>query len=299
MAFVIDQDLCSQCGFCISSCPNDAILRVGSEVRVSVFCSDCGNCTKYCPTKAVAKGPEKVDFNNVRIDESLKKQLHLKNNIVAMKYVGKPPENVTYEEGPQFWCAMCGDVHRGEAEESLFFDAESSICGGASMIGLGARQVPKQDYFDAMEGAQVIGEGNNYESFSIMSKSRNQYPSYVKTRRGVIIGSLKDVTMPDLILFTVNAHQLGMVSTATGFDTGRAIQGFAGGAGCIAGIANVVVNNKPTFTCGDHGARNFMQLDDDQLYMCFPYSLVPGLVKNLDRTVYAREEREGPTPLYG
>ncbi len=299
MAHIIDQDLCSKCGWCVSSCPNDAVITAGGELHVSAFCSDCGNCTKYCPTKAIARGEEKVDFNNVRIDASLKKQLHLKKNIVAMKYTNKPPEDVKYEDGPQFWCAMCGDVHRGDAEEPLFFDAESSICGGASMLGLGARSITKEDYFDAMEGAQVIGEGNNYLSFAVMSQGRKQYPPYTKTRRGMIIGALKDVTMPDVILFTVDAHQLGMVSTAVGFDTGHIIQGFAGGAGCIAGVSHVLVNNKPTFTCGDHGARTFMQLENDELYMCFPYSLVPGLVTNLDRTVYAREEREGPTQLYG
>jgi uncharacterized protein (DUF169 family) len=268
-------------------------------MRVSVFCSDCGNCTKYCSTKAIARGEEKVDFNNVRIDASLKKQLHLTKNIVAMKYTNTPPEDIKYEQGPQFWCAMCGDVQLGEAEEPLFFDAEASICGGASMIGLGARHVPKEDYFDAMEGAMVIGEGNNYESFSIMAKVRGKYPPYTKIRRGVIIGSLKDVTMPDMILFTADAHQLGMVATANGFDTGRIIQGYAGGAGCIAGVSHVVVNNQPTFTCGDHGARTFMQLKNDELFISYPYSLVPGLVKNLDRTVYAREDREGPTQLYG
>ena len=42
-----------------------------------------------------------------------------------------------------------------------------------------------------------------------------------------------------------------------------------------------------------------MQLKDDQLFMCYPYALVPGLVKNLARTVYAREERDGPARLYG
>ena len=64
-------------------------------------------------------------------------------------------------------------------------------------------------------------------------------------------------------------------------------------------MSHALVNNKPTFTCGDHGARTFMQLADDQLFMCYPYTLVPGLVTNLARTVYAREERDGPTQLYG
>jgi uncharacterized protein (DUF169 family) len=48
------------------------------------------------------------------------------------------------------------------------------------------------------------------------------------------------------------------------------------------------IENKPVFTVGDHGGRTFMRLQDDELLVCLPYRLVPGLVTNLDRTVYAQ-----------
>jgi uncharacterized protein (DUF169 family) len=50
------------------------------------------------------------------------------------------------------------------------------------------------------------------------------------------------------------------------------------------------VENKPVFTVGDYGGRTFMRLQDEEFLVCLPYRLVPGLVTNLDRTVYGKEQ---------
>jgi uncharacterized protein (DUF169 family) len=51
------------------------------------------------------------------------------------------------------------------------------------------------------------------------------------------------------------------------------------------------VSNKPVFAIGDYGGRTFMRLRDEEFVVCFPHRLVPGLVANLDRTVYANEQQ--------
>jgi uncharacterized protein (DUF169 family) len=52
------------------------------------------------------------------------------------------------------------------------------------------------------------------------------------------------------------------------------------------------VENKPVFVIGDYGGRNNMRLKNEEFLVCFPYKLVPGLVKNMERTVFARESNE-------
>jgi uncharacterized protein (DUF169 family) len=42
------------------------------------------------------------------------------------------------------------------------------------------------------------------------------------------------------------------------------------------------------FTAGDHGGRMFMRLEEGEMLVSFPFSLVPGLVKCLDKTVFAQ-----------
>jgi uncharacterized protein (DUF169 family) len=49
-------------------------------------------------------------------------------------------------------------------------------------------------------------------------------------------------------------------------------------------------NNRPVFTAADHGGRMFMRLKPEELLIGFPFGLVPGLVKNLGKTVYAHHE---------
>jgi len=53
-----------------------------------------------------------------------------------------------------------------------------------------------------------------------------------------------------------------------------------------------LTENRPVFASGDHGGRNHMRLAEAEMVISFPYKLVPGLVKNLDRTIYAHEASE-------
>jgi len=100
------------------------------------------------------------------------------------------------------------------------------------------------------------------------------------------------VKMPDIILFPINAHQLSVISTAYTFDTGDIIRGYGGTSQCTMTVPAPLIENRPVFASGDHGGRNHMRLTEAELVMSFPYKLVPGLIKNLDRTIYAYEALE-------
>jgi len=95
--------------------------------------------------------------------------------------------------------------------------------------------------------------------------------------------------MPDMVLFPVNGRQMCMISTAYAFDTGEIIMGYAGSAACLMTVPIPLVENRPVFAIGHHGGRTNMRLNDEEFLACFPYRLVPGLVKNMERTVYAQE----------
>jgi uncharacterized protein (DUF169 family) len=105
----------------------------------------------------------------------------------------------------------------------------------------------------------------------------------------LIFGSLTQVKMPDMVLMPVNGKQVSMVSTAYAFETGETIPGNAGGGTCLETVVIPFLENRPVFTCGDHGGRMHMRLNDEEILVCIPYTLVPGLVTNLDKTVYAKE----------
>jgi len=290
MPFEINQELCARCGSCIGNCPNRAIIRRGERVIITDMCCDCGTCLRYCPVGAMSPGADRAVLSAEKLDRALKDKLGLARSIAAMKFVDKAPADIPLEQGPQFWCAICGDVFEGQGRP-LLFTASASMCGGCANVGLGARQVAREEFDAALDG-QVIGEGNLYAHREVMSRNRDAFPQFSKIYAGVVIGSLDQMSRPDLVLFPIDGHQLCVIATAFAFDSGELIAGIAGKSTCLMTITTPLVRNRPIFAAGDHGGRMFMRLREEEILICFPFSLIPGLVRNLDKTVYAKKPAE-------
>jgi uncharacterized protein (DUF169 family) len=241
--------------------------------------------------KAIGKGKPKTDFDNKKIYKALKEKLSLKKNIAAMKYADKAPKGVPMEDGINFWCHICGDMFEGIGSPT-FFTAKMSSCGGSSLIGIGSRGTGKDEFCTVVE-AFVVGEGKSYASVDVWPEGRRFFPRFRRLYGGVVIGPLERVKMPDIILFPIDARQLSLISTAYTFDTGDIIRGYGGTSQCTMTVPTPLIENRPVFASGDHGGRGHMRLTDAEMVMSFPYKLVPGLIKNLDRTIYAYEEAEG------
>jgi uncharacterized protein (DUF169 family) len=254
---------------------------------ITEMCCDCGVCIDYCSTDAIKKGKTRTDFDSKRIAAALKEKLSLNRYIAAMKFAEKAPAGVPVEEGPTFWCAICGDVFEGNGSP-LFFTGVASSCGGSKNVGIGSSKVTKED-FEMAINANVVGEGNLYATKDLLAKGRAFFPRYPKVYGGMIIGSLELMERPDIILIPVNGHQMSIISTAYSFETAELISGYAGKSTCLMSITFPFVENKPIFTCGDHGGRTFMRLKHEEFLVCLPYRLVPGLIRNMDRTTYAQQ----------
>jgi uncharacterized protein (DUF169 family)/NAD-dependent dihydropyrimidine dehydrogenase PreA subunit len=288
MPFTIKAELCARCGSCIGNCPNRAIMRRGDTVIVTDMCCDCGVCVRYCPVGAIGTGPVKAELDSKKLSASLKEKFGITRDIAAMKFVDKKPGDIPIEEGPQFWCAIGGDIFEGQGSPLLFTSA-ASMCGGCTNMGLGGKRVAPEEFGAAIE-ASVVGEGNLYAALEPMTKNRDVFARFPHIYDAMIIGAFDKINRPDIVLFPATPEQLTEVSTAFAFETGEVITGFAGKSTCLMTIPATLVNNRPVFTAADHGGRMFMRLKPEELLICFPFSLIPGLVKNLDRTVYGHHD---------
>jgi len=286
MPFIIDQNLCVACGSCIGNCPNRAIVRRGKEVLITDMCCDCGTCKHYCGMEAISMGPVKAELNNVKLAKALKEKLALKKDIAAMKFADKVPEGVSADDELNFWCHICGDVFEGEGKP-VYFSAKNSVCGGSLALGLGARRIDRDSFNAVVE--MTTGQGGYYAVQELFTKGRSEFPRYSKVYDGLIIGALTQMKMPDMVLFPINGNQLCMLSTAYAFDTGEIMTGNAGGGTCLGMVAIPFMENKPVYSCGDHGGRMHMRLKDEEILVCIPFRLVPGIVKNLGKTVFNQE----------
>lgn len=288
MPFMINPQLCARCGSCIGNCPNRAITRRGDEVIITDMCCDCGVCAGYCPVGAIGMGGQRAELNASKLAAALKGKLGLTRGIAALKFVDSVPADLPVEEGPQFWCAICGDVFDGSGAP-LVFTAGASMCGGCANMGLGGKRVTREE-FDAALDASVVGPGKLYESREPMTRNRDAFPRFPRIYTAMIIGALEYMTRPDIVLFPVTPEQLTVISTAYAYETGEVLTGFAGKSTCLMTIPETLVANRPVFTAADHGGRMFMRLKPEELVMAFPFRLVPGLVKNLDKTIFAEHE---------
>ncbi len=285
MPFTINPEICARCGSCIGNCPNRAIMRREDKVVITDMCYDCGVCVRYCPVGAISMGPVKAELDNKKLSALLKEKFGITREIAAMKFADKKPKDIPVEEGPQFWCAICGDIFEGQGSP-LVFTSAASMCGGCANMGLGGKRVTREE-FDAALEASVVGEGNLYATREPMTKNRDVFPQFRHVYGGMIIGAFDKISRPDLVMFPATPEQLTAISTAFAFETGEVITGFAGKATCLMTIPATLVNNRPVFTAADHGGREFMRLKPEELVICFPFSLIPGLVKNLDKTIFA------------
>lgn len=285
MPFVIASELCARCGSCIGNCPNRAIVRRADTVYITGMCCDCGVCLRYCPVGAIGPGPVKAERDSAKLCSLLKEKLGLTRGIAAMKFSRQPPEDVPVEEGPQFWCAICGDIFEGTGAP-LVFTADASMCGGCANMGLGTKRVAREE-FDAALEASVVGEGNLYVSREPMTRNRDMFPQFSRVHRAMIIGALEAIDAPDIVLFPATPEQLTIASTAFAYETGEIITGYAGKSTCLMSIPAMLEANRPVFTAADHGGRMFMRLKPEELLIGFPFSLLPGLVANFDKTVFA------------
>jgi len=53
MAVKVEQDKCTGCGECVSSCPMDAITIKDGKAVIDDSCAECGACVDVCPNKAL------------------------------------------------------------------------------------------------------------------------------------------------------------------------------------------------------------------------------------------------------
>ncbi len=71
---IIDADLCTGCGLCITVCPADTIeLKDGKAWVTGTHSIACGHCAAICPVKAIRVGeidPESLHFASFAMNES-------------------------------------------------------------------------------------------------------------------------------------------------------------------------------------------------------------------------------------
>lgn len=204
---------------------------------------------------------------------TLKEDLELKKEVVALKAVKEVPADIPQYEGRAVpgMCALLGEILR---EGGVWYLTRKNVGCFMSLIATGTcKSLPRDKYLRFMikqneayymhkDEETVIEYYNNVDGFF-------ERPEHTGT--GLVVGPLAKVDNPDLVFLIVTPHQTDILNRCRSYF-GDFSRGFGGNGSCIFNIQYSYVTGDPCYSVSDTAWRVFGGLGRDELTYTFPYS---------------------------
>jgi len=215
---------------------------------------------------------------NKEYAQRLKELEGYEREILAFKLCDEVPVNAeSYGDDISFFCAMAAEIWEGR--KPFYITNKNIICGGAVYAGLGNKRMTKEE-FDAGMGA-VIGQNGAYATREVMRRVNQQIPHIFKHHKYLVVGALKDVEDPDVVMIIADANRVLRLTKAYTWKTGELVHGLSGTAWCTNSFPLVYRTKTMTFNMGDPPSRFLMQLEPGEMYCLIHYELLPLIVENM------------------
>ena len=140
---------------------------------------------------------------------SLKEDLGIQKEIIALKAVKEPPADIPQYEGQAVpgMCALLGELLR---EKQAWYVTRENLGCFMSLLGTGTcEQMPHDQFIEFMqqqnEAYRIHKDANTVASYYAKVDSFFKYPE--KTGNGIVIGPLAKIEDPDLVFLIVTPHQ--------------------------------------------------------------------------------------------
>ena len=210
---------------------------------------------------------EKDDLIN-----TLKEDLKVKKEIIAVKVMQHPPPDIKPYEGQASpgMCALVGEILKNR---SAWYVTKGSLGCPMALTATGTcKNEPRDKFLEFM-----IEQNRDYpmhkdpDTLVSYYDKVDEFFTYPKVNgTGIIVGPLSKIGDPDLVLLFITPHQ-GDILTRVRAYFGDFTRGFAGMGGCIFTIRYTFNTGDPSFSTSDTAWRVFAGLEDDELTYTFPY----------------------------
>jgi uncharacterized protein (DUF169 family) len=214
------------------------------------------------------------------LSKKMKKILKLESSPIAISFSINIPEGVEQMSGEIRLCQMLDKV-RLDGESFYTIDENHKCDGGANSCGL------------KMTSERIKTGEFLYEMGLFGSKRAAR--RFFNTNPRIEFGTVKVVSFsplekakfePDVIVLICNAKQGQQIAEAFGYESGKRATGLTGPPICSAVIAAPFLTGEVIYCLGDTGARKYMKINDEDIFVGIPFELLHDVVENLEKGTF-------------
>jgi uncharacterized protein (DUF169 family) len=217
--------------------------------------------------------------------------LGIESEAVGVKYTDESPR-AKVAEGQY---AVCNGILEAAGGKVIMLSKETCACGGGrSHLGLTeTREVPLKML---VEGEKLWCDVKTATRSRIESQKIAAPPLGISSKVYLYPVS-KDVFVPDLIIFLVNAEQVSRLITLTQFWDGRTPSFEMRGSLCWSSITYPMVSGNFNITAGDISARRMAGWDENIMIASVPVEKAQAIADAIDKSTAgtARPSRQFET----
>ena len=210
--------------------------------------------------------------------EKIRKALGIEREAVGVKYTDEVPV-AKLAEGRY---SVCDGILEAAGGKVIMFSNETCSCpGGRSFLGLAERrEVPLKLL---VEGEKLWCDVKTALRSSIEAEKIAKPPRGIASKVYLYPVS-KDIFVPDLIIFLVNAEQVSRLITLAQFWDGKTPSFEMRGSLCWSTITYPIVSGNFNVTTGDISARRMVGWDKNTMFASVPIEKIQGIADAIDKS---------------
>lgn len=215
----------------------------------------------------------------------IRSALGIEREAVGVKYTDESP--AAKPAGGQY--AVCNGILEAAAGKVIMLSKETCACpGGKSHLGLSeTREVPLRML---VEGEKLWCDVKTAMRSSIETQKIAKPPLGIASKV-YLYPVTKNIFVPDLIIFLVNAEQVSRLITLAQFWDGRTPSFEMRGSLCWSTITYPVVSGNFNITTGDISARRMAGWDKNIIIVSVPIEKIEGIADAIDKSTAGTSEQ--------
>jgi uncharacterized protein (DUF169 family) len=215
---------------------------------------------------------------HIEYSKTIRKFLKLESQPVAISFSNEVPKGVEKMKSEKM--RLCQMLDKVRFDDEVFYTkVDDHKCdGGSGSCGM-------------KEMSEGIKNGEFLSKMGLFGSKRASR-RFINANPRIEYGTVKIVSFspldrvpfdPDVVVLICNAKQGMMITEAFAYESGKRTLGMTGPPICSSIVAAPFLTGEVVYSFGDHGARNYMNIQDDEIFVGIPAELLPMIITNLEK----------------